>query len=625
MNEEMISDEEMSKLLGEQQPLNEPAPMPNMAKLSDEQMDLIHKQNPVGQTVNEMHPGFDTEDRLVVKNLLDTNPKAAYRFLKQKYPDSEIKVSPNGQILRKDPNEANYRPLDPSGFPSSIGEAARDVGDVALDIPVGIAQGAAATAAGSAAAAPTGGFGTLPAAMAASSGVGAGAEALKQQIAKALGYAEETNPEAVMGAAKTGALAPLVFGSGVTAKSISKFTPELQQKALQILEKSGRSVTGRVYDAIGEKMAPAAFNIASGVPKGAIEGYKKNADVIKELDQRGLKDYVTKTHTDFVKAFKEEKQKLGQTINDAITKSGGELETAQIRKPLDDAIAKAEAAAAELGNEESQNAVEGLKYLRDKLFTRPVKDEAGNVTRAPIAEKLSPKAAWNLQDQLRNYSDYTKVQRDLQSSLPGKTMDDKALAATVRDAYSKVNDELNRVSGGLTGKAKEDYAKWMKLEQKIGTNFSSPEATLKTLGSLDTKGKRLLNEELGPLGDKLGLDLRKQAEVINAYNYFGKSPELSAMSGGTTSTSRTVPLSLLLGSLGAYIGYKSGGGMGGTIGGFTGAKLGQTLGSPAAVKGYLNVGKGIDRAVSPVRKGGSEVLRRSPWTLMGNKRKEGEE
>lgn len=478
----ILSNEEMDAIHGVP---NQPMPIPNSVKMSDDQMNAIHNQEQGGQVVNEMHPDISVQDRMVVKNLLDTNPQAAYRYMKQKYPDADVKVSQDGRIIMKNPNEAKYRGIEHNGIPNSLPEAAMDVGDVAFDIPAGIAQGAASTAAGAAAAGPTAGWGTLPAAMAAGSGVAAGAEALKQKIAQAMGYSQDMNPEAISSAAKFGAATPLAFGAGVTSKMLQNATPGMKEKLAQALAQSSRGIPQRMYEYGAEKVAPGVMNVMSGVPQGAINALKKHSARIEELNHEGVLPYVEKVHEGFTNAFKARKQELGQDVSKAIMGAGGEIDTAAISKPLDDAIADATKKYSSLKNAPNKDQLDALKALKDRIFMMPEENpEAASVASdlmklynpeiktpemaaikklidqentpklVPIPAKISPETAWNLQDQLRNMADYKSLSSDLSSTLPKKTLDAKKIAAAFRSAYENTNQELNRVSEGLTGEAK---------------------------------------------------------------------------------------------------------------------------------------------------------------------------
>lgn len=605
----ILSNEEMDAIHGVP---NQPMPMPNSVKMSDDQMNAIHNQEQGGQVVNEMHPDISVQDRMAVKNLLDTNPQAAYRYMKRAYPDADVKVSQDGRIIMKNSNEAKYRGIEHNGIPNSLPEAAMDIGDVPYDIFSGLIQGAASTAAGAAAAGPTAGWGTLPAAMAAGSGAAAGTEALKQKIAQAMGYSQDINPEAISSAAKFGAATPLTFGAGVTSKALQNATPGMKEKLAQALAQSSRGIPQRMYDYGAEKIAPGAMNVMSGVPQGAINALKKHYEQIEKLNHSGVLPYVEQAHEGFTNAFKAKKQELGQDVNKAIMDAGGEIDTAAISKPLDDAIAEATKKYSSLKNSPNKDQLDALKALKDRIFTMPetdaagkeMLDQAGQSKMVPIPGKLSPETAWNLQDQLRNMADYKSLSSDLSSTLPKKTLDAKKIAAAFRSAYENTNQELSRVSEGLTGEAKDKYKEIIKLENELSTKFSNSENTFKTLSGLDAKSKQALNEKIGKTAQDIGFDIHTPAEVLQAYKYFGKSPELSALSGGgTTSTTRTIPLAAALGYGGFKTAYKMGHPEMAVPLSLAGAKAGAMMGSPAAIKQYTLLGKSLDKnVIQPVGK-----------------------
>jgi len=170
--------------------------------------------------------------RFVIKNF-STSPEVGAEYLRENgfeatVADGEIYAKPKGA-------PGGMQPLDPTNNylgdfasdlmnPGSLFRKAKegagteflqDVGDLAYDIPAGIAQGAATAGGGL--------MGGIPGAMVAGSGTGAGLEGLRQLLGKQAGLKNNANMTQMGLAGGVGALAPALFGSGATAKQIANY------------------------------------------------------------------------------------------------------------------------------------------------------------------------------------------------------------------------------------------------------------------------------------------------------------------------------------------------------------------------------------------------------------------
>ncbi len=564
----------------------------------------------------EMHPAFGTLERAVVKNF-SNNPEASTRYLQEKFPYLEIKHQ-NGRILAKAEGEKEYRVLDPEtgispGSLEGLKELGRDVADVGFDIPAGILQGAAATAGGTAgglATAPSGGVGALPGAMAASGAAGAGLETLRQGLGKLAGIPQDLNTRDIGMAAGVGAVAPGVTGAGITRAALSKAAPELTAAAIQSILSSSRGVAGRGADFLGKTMLPAVGEMASGVPRETSKSLSKYLPEIREMEKAGPTEAVEDVHGNIVRGLATLKQKFGKELERAINDSGKKVNVANIQEPLKRAIAQAKADAGELDNKAMNSRVADLEQIYKDLFTTSDKParvvglaqgEVGGVKEIP--GEISAKAAFNLQEQLADQADLWKTGQGLQGRFgAGATRSEKKTSEVMRAAYDKVNDELSAATDGLSPGLKAKYRELSLIQKDLQPFFKSPERTYETLSTLAKKDRKLLFDKLSTLEKDHGIPLLEDARKLEAFRTFS-NPTLMGQSGlGTTSTSRTVPLSILGGTIGSLLGYKGGGGYAGAaLGGMAGAKAGAYLGSPDMLRRAITLERAAGRSMEAAK------------------------
>ena len=216
-----------------------------------------------------------------------------------------------------------------------------------------------------------------------------------------------------------------------------------------------------------------------------------------------------------------------------------------------------------------------------------------------VDDQLPARRAWDLQKDLKQVAKFEQ----------GMTPADVYAKGTSRDAYFKLNKALDDASEGLSSKAKSQYKAALQEEAELLPKFEgktradSIQKTYNQMSGLDTQGRKVLQEKLGKLSDKEILDLTDEAKILSTYKWLAKPNVAPVSSGGTTSTSRTIPLAIAGGSLGSLAGYNTGGGYAGaTLGGATGATLGTLMGSPAAMKAYIRAMRAAGRSSELVSK-----------------------
>lgn len=237
------------------------------------------------------------------------------------------------------------------------------------------------------------------------------------------------------------------------------------------------------------------------------------------------------------------------------------------------------------------------KEFRTNLVgtAKAIQESGEEVTeRSAITPVLSPMAALKLQRQLEDVARRQKAinpedRLGQTASLLAQRLEKKIVGALGEGA----SDNLSTYK----------YAKGMK--DVVMPHFKDAERANRTLGNLGGRGKKVLQERLGEVDAQFGTDTLEKARMLEAANIFAK-PSLDPLSsGGTTSTSRTIPASAGLGSIGYWLGANFIPGQGGAgIGAGLGIGLGSMLGAPATIKAGVKAGakaEKLAKKASPAR------------------------
>ncbi len=164
---------------------------------------------------------LSTADRLKINNL-SQSPQASIKYLQEKYPDAEFKISGNEIQLRKK-GTSDWFVASPSFTKDPIGK----IGDNAFNIGSGLVQGKFT---------PQGALGS---AVLKNAGMGGALEALRQTMGRAAGIPNELGEGVAdtVGAAATGAGATALMGAGPQARG-------LVQKGYDVGKTLGRKTLG---------------------------------------------------------------------------------------------------------------------------------------------------------------------------------------------------------------------------------------------------------------------------------------------------------------------------------------------------------------------------------------------
>jgi len=563
------------------------------------------------EITQEMLPEFTTGDRLTVKNF-SNNTDDAIAYLQKQHPELEIKQN-NGEIIARKPGDKAYKTLDPNtGFFSS--DFLSDVGDVAYDVVSGVPV-QAATALGGALgfASPIPG-GTLAGASLAGSAANAGNEYLRQGIGQMLGVNKNIDTGALKTAGIVGAASPLLMGvdkvpgANLLAKipGVSKLAGATAKEGF---EEAGRGLLNR--GGVG------ALSLANGQSKENIrEGFKR-LDAIKQFEEAGVTDFVDDAHDGIKTAIDSAKNETGAEIGNIIESTGARIDLNDVKDKFKTVIDKYQESADKMGSDAFKEKVTNMKGTYDRLFGADViPDTNAAYLNRPVKETtVNAKLALQLQQELAEVAEFNKTNNGLLSRLFGKSTSDKELGNAAGDAYKVLGSKLSKAvedAGEATGNLAElrkKYSDYIRLQKDLAPKFSSPEKTYNTLRTLGGKNKQYFYEKLKGMDERLGTNVVDKAKELEVFSLYSKAPADAISSGGVTSTSRTAPLAIAMGTLG----YGLGGFPGGAIGTFLGAKMA----SPAATRMGFEIAKPLvnfsDRFVPAAAKN-------SAWNAMMNQK-----
>ncbi len=598
---------------------------------------------PYDTIVQEMHPDFGNVDRALVKNFANDD-KAAVAYLQKQYPGLEVKTSKTGQIIARKPGEKEYRALDPeNGLIESLNpfrkETWRDLADAGTDIATG-ALSSAATAAGGLAGAAAGGVGAVPGAMLAGGTSSAALEGLRQLAGGALGINKEANWGDVGLSGAAGAAAPLLMGTGATAKQALK---------AGVSEASQRGLLGLARDNVVKPLAAKVGGMLSGTGPDALATLAKNFPRFEKTtkSRTGVIDFIDETGKMVDQRFKTEKDRAWSEFTDAIGDYGDEatVDLAPLKQRWQAAIAEAQQRAAS-GTEAAGELLDRLtgaydKYLRHTVteevpevvekgtglldaYGREIKTQATEVTKKAVRkdlEALSPKQAVELEKQLGELAGFQKIDSRQVSGnrfSPSNTADDKHLMTVAADLKRTLGASVEAVIPENAIPAKRRYGELLGLEKNIEALTGNPRQAFTNLRNADVSSNITNIQQFRQIDDLVGTDLEARAKFAEAVDLFGPNRKSFFQGGGWKDR---VPAGLAGAALGGYIQRDQG--MGGSLqGSFLGGALGSLLGSPASMRAYIKYGLkagNARKALAPLGVGLTKEAideQQSPWTNM---------
>jgi len=591
----------------------------NQASISEQ--NAAAEDDGLAPTLEETHPSIPAWERVFLQNFAK-DPLSQYKYLRQKYGASlDVSMTPTeegSRVLIRKPGEKNYRVIDPqTGVKGGAKELALDIADAGVDVGTSVAStiaGALGGIGGGMATLPAGGWGAIPAAMAASGTTGAGLEAARIKAGSMMGIPQEVEMSDVATAGAVNAAGPLLFGTGAGGAQVSReaLKKGLSSDAAKQLLAMQRGVGGRVYDFSAEKALPKIGEFVSGIPADTISSYAKNAKKIAQLEAEGLWDSAVATHDKIRSTLMQAKQEVGKKIGDAIENAGQKVDISGVKETLQKAITKAKGLYDKAPTQEFKNTLDNLQSSYDNMFmtsAESVPMGAGPVKPADyLPDQISADVAFSLKDSLNDVAEMSRVSGNIQGRLANKaTTKEKVAAIDAAQASKKLQEALEKATEstenvtGLKG-LNQEYKKYAEQQRRFDPFFKTPEKTYNTLRTIRGKGKKLLYEQLEKFDKKLGTDVVQDAKIFDAYSTFGDAPMEIVSSGGATSTGRA--------AFGRWLGGTFGAGLGHVInadpvtrvvliGG--GAAAGQKAVSPAAIRAYVDTAKRFDAPIDFTR------------------------
>lgn len=588
------------------------------------------------EIIQEMHPDLSKWDRFVAKNLASDSERQV-GYLAKQYPGLEVTASPKGEVLlRKKGETGPYRVLDPdTGFFSK--DILNDASDITSDVLQGVGTSAATAAAGTAGALatlPAGGAGAIPAAMAAGAGAETVGETARQSLGKLAGIPDNMDAGLIGLSAATGAISPLLFGTGAGGKAVlSKAAKEgaeaglpkmvaLQQAKKAVANQSGLPMRGI------RSVAPGLGELVSGVDKNILKTYAQNFDEITGLEKTGITPLATQTGKDITQGIQNERRRLGKELNKVITESGEAIDIGPAKSAIKSKITELESSSLKTPAEQSQ--IAELKDLYDNFFTqefdeviparevatgqidmlgKPITEavpETVKKVKKEIPNMLDADQALALQLRLKDPANLSKVTpMSTMNRNAGKSLQTQQVENVASDAVREISDQIdstieesisnsveNAEKKGIATprNLKDQYRRWSQYGRDFKNNFSNPERSYRTLTNLDSPSNMVKQETLAQIDKDLGLNTLQSAQKIRASNIFNNPSFLPISSKGTVSTGRAIPLAVGGGAAGYYLGRQSqdGDNLGGPMGMFLGGGLGAMAGGPRAMRFYID-------------------------------------
>lgn len=535
-------------------------------------------------TVQEQSPLISFMDREKLK-WLAAEPEKGVAYIKSKHPEADVKYE-GGQLKVRAPGEKEWRVDDPDAPFMTLGfleDLPADIVDIGGDLLRGSVTGAA-----SAGAAAMGGG--LPGAMATGGLLGYQMEKGRQALGTLAGIPDNVSEDRAVMEGVLNAAAPGVgpLASGVYGKAKDVVLPRVASAM------SG--VPAEVYRDLGKNWARvAAMDVDPELLLARLRGVQEKVTSLAE----GTKQAAGKAIGDVVEAA----EKQGITIN-----------TQGMRKVISDAIGKARKAYERDPSPDNKNFYEDVMQM-GKRISEETTDPATKVPYTPLPSPI--KSAASAQELKQRLED--QIERSADSSRPGATSADKHLQANYEIAQQRLVEEMRDKIPGYTGTTAK-YGPLKEMAKQAGKEFKDLPTTANTIRNLDKQGKAVLKARLETLAKKnpeKAAELAEDILAIQTQQYLGKPSSAAISTGGSTSTSRSVPMAGVGGLLGYGLGAqlfdndivaRAAGAAGGTW-------LGAKAGSPATIKqiyGLLNRAEQLPRVPTPALYG----VGRTAWDAL---------
>lgn len=606
---------------------------------------VFRKERPI---INEQHPDLGNVDRALFKNF-SLNEEQGLKELQNR--TGLMFSHKNGDIVARKPDEEEWKKVEPNNmgfdYPMNMagaGEFLKDAGDVAYDIPAAaletlatIGGGTAGALGGTATMGPGlgTGVGAAGGAMAAGGAAGAATESVRQTIGNKLGFAQGYDGGQIGMSAGFGAAAPLLLGTGATAKGIAK---QLAKK------KAYQGMSQEALDKTAQKLAQAQRSVITrGVGNAAMwttnrlgswaSGYKPEALAeLRRLMDEGLMGQSLKTinPAEVPKGFKADLDKAMTAKGKVLKQAYGEtlealdvaVDTNKLEQPLWDLLQQYEKKAERVVpgfKQKAKQADEGVKLL----------DANGN----PLAAAEDVAAAQKKDLQKAEVQDYYYLKDLLESNLePDKVLEGRTLVdyldklndmtnirknpgeissklSTIEKDIQRVSrtvaDDLNKgmdqtVAGEAFLNVKNQYSDFMEDKNIVNKYLKDDAAAERTLRNYGSDKQVVRQDALNRLEENYGVPVQEYANQMYILSEFMNPSLAPKYVGGTSATQRAVPSGFLGGSLGYAAGQATG--VSPFLSATAGTVLGSSIGSPAAIKRMTQAGSLLRSGINQTRR-----------------------
>ena len=543
--------------------------------------------------VDERTPYVSVKDRAIAKNFAQSAEKQA-AFIKQKYPDLEVKLQGSNVAIRK-PNDPEFKVLDPSALEledfSDLGDTVASAG---LSTVGAIGGGALGALAGPA--------GVVAGGMAGSGAAGAGSEALRQRLGKALGIPQDVDMGDVATAGALNAAGVGLFGQPAT-KAATGFVQNAkglsQEAAEQLVDNAGLLRTA------WNKGLPKATNMWFGTTDDVLQSYVDPAsrEAVDRLAE-GSKTEFTESLVDRIRsALNTEKRSVGEKLASEIDKAGS-INLSSAKQALQAAVDKAQAEFDAFPNALNKAKLDDAMATYDQIFRSVNSPKIGPA--AQIPDEIKASQAWKLQGDLKDFADLRRIGGGVNSRFSSSaTQGEKDLAESALGSYRAIGNELAKATEGASPALKKQYGEIMDVQNTISPYLRTDQSAYTSFKNSDQSSKIAFKEALERLEKKTGEKFRDDIVKLQAADYFGSGAWTPKSIGGVTSTSRSAPATALGIILGTNLGYSMGGPGAATLGAAIGAAGGNALASPSMLKNII-------RASDPIRSGANAI---SPYLV----------
>lgn len=323
----------------------------------------------------------------------------------------------------------------------------------------------------------------------------------------------------------------------INDKSVTNYVENLQQgaqgvvnqaqnnalKSLQniypTLDKNVATTTAQEATQKANKLLQQAQNIAENKLSGAQKAMESSAkeSYVKALTEHfgtpNLEEGVNQRMEDIVKNLQEsyvqKKLDLGRQFEEALPAGEGTAKSTDVLEPLFSTVRKLESSPlAQTPHVQSE-----ISALKEQII--------GIGTNLP--EDLTAQGLFDLQDILKANANYTNT--TFQKGGSGLSRADKLWQNANKQAYSKVNTELERLAG-LSG-LKSEYSDLLKHGDFLETHFSDPQKTFSTLKKISSSdpGSMFIRKDAQGISGLTSFDLAKEANAVKNYDTLVKTPE----------------------------------------------------------------------------------------------------